>query len=92
MIIFFYLRVLINIIYDKIHPVDMDKYNRLMIGRVKKNVDLPRTRVIVGFDEENNLYRTFLPPPSTGTLSKSFGRDVHGKKIKDYEEGDLQWI
>lgn len=92
MIIFFYLRVLINIIYDKIHPVDMDKYNRLMIGRAKKNVDLPRTRVIVGFDEENNLYRTFLPPPSTGTLSKSFGRDVHGKKIKDYEEGDLQWI
>lgn len=92
MIIFFYLRVLINIIYDKIHPVDMDKYNRLMIGRAKKNVDLPRTRVIVGFDEENNLYRTFLPPPSSGTLSKSFGRDVHGKKIKDYEEGDSQWI
>lgn len=92
MIIFFYLRVLINIIYDKIHPVDMDKYNRLMIGRAKKNTDLPRTRVIVGFDKENNLYRTFLPPPSTGTLSKSFGRDVHGKKIKDYEEGDSQWI
>lgn len=92
MIIFFYLRVLINIIYDKIHPVDMDKYNRLIIGRAKENVYLPRTRVIVGFDEENNLYRTFLPPPSSGTLSKSFGRDVHGKKIKDYEEGDSQWI
>ena len=80
--IFFYLRVLINIVYDKIHPVDMDKYNRLMIGRAKKNVDLPRTRVIVGFDEENHLYRTFLPPPSTGTLSKSFDRDAYGKRIK----------
>lgn len=92
MIIFFYLRVLINIIYDKIHPVDMSKYNRLIRGQTKESVYLPRTRVIVGFDEENNLYRTFLPPPSTGTLSKSFDRDAHGKKIKDFEEGDSQWI
>ena len=94
MSISFYLRVLINIIYDKIHPVDMNKYkyNRLIRSQAKENTYLPRTRVIVGFDEENNLYRTFLPPPSTGTLSKSFDRDAHGKKIKDYEEGDSQWI
>ena len=82
MSIVFYLRVLINIIYDKIHPVDMSKYDRLIRTRAKKNVDLPRTRVIVGFDEENHLYRTFLLPPSTGTLSKSFDRDAHGKRIK----------
>ena len=60
----------------------MSKYDRLIRTRAKENVYLPRTRVIVGFDEENNLYRTFLPPPSTGTLSKSFDRDAHGKRIK----------
>lgn len=51
MSIAFYLRVLINIIYDKIHPVDMSKYDRLIRTRAKENVYLPRTRVIVGFDE-----------------------------------------